>query len=102
MFIGWNLCAVFEGVEMQEFLSLISLINQMMPLILEAVETVEKMFPQGGQGTLKLELVKGYIQEAANATNAAIAQLPAFVNVLTPVISGIVALANSTGLFKKG
>jgi hypothetical protein len=87
---------------MQEFFSVISLINQMMPLILEAVKTVEAMFPQAGQGAIKLELVKRFIQETAHATDAAVAQLPAFVSALTPVISGIVALANSTGLFKKG
>jgi hypothetical protein len=86
---------------MQEFLALVSLVNQLLPIVFETVKTVEGMFPQGGQGATKLQMVANIVQEAAKATNAAVAQLPSFVSVLTPVVSGMVTMANATGLFKK-
>lgn len=86
---------------MTNFLALLSLINQLLPLIHQAVTTVEALFPQGGQGAQKLKMVDDVVQAAARATGVAESQLPALSTVLGPVVAGVVSLANASGIFKK-
>lgn len=74
------------------FSTLLSVIN-FLPVLMQLVVAVESMFPAGGQGAVKLELVKNML--VAAHTDAAVL-LP----VLEPVVSGLVGAMNKTGLLK--
>lgn len=85
---------------MQNFLALLSLINQMLPAIHTMVVTAESLFPNGGSGAEKLAAVDGWVQAAARVAGMAEGQVSGISSVLGPIVSGIVSLANVTGLFK--
>lgn len=46
------------------FFVTVKTIVSLLPTIIEAVTTVEKLFPEGGKGAAKLEMVKGMLQAA--------------------------------------
>lgn len=84
---------------MGTFLSILSLINTLLPLIHETVIAVEKMFPEGGQGAVKLQMVDDLVQGAAKASGLATEHLGTLSAILGPIVSGIVGISNTTGRF---
>lgn len=72
------------------FIETVKTIVALMPSIIEAVTTVEKMFPEGGKGAAKLAMVKG-ILAAANDHAGKIADFEAFWPVISKTIAGVVA-----------
>lgn len=85
---------------MQAFLSLLSVINVLLPIIREAVLTVETLFPDGGQGSTKLKMVADIVETAAKVTGVASDKIPHLTAVLGPIIGGMVSLFNNSGVFK--
>lgn len=45
------------------FIEVAKAIFQLMPVVIEAVKQVEAMFPEGGKGQLKLEMVRSTLEE---------------------------------------
>lgn len=65
----------------------VKLVFQLLPLIHDAVNQIELLFPQGGMGQQKLEMVKGVIEKAMSAFGVG---EQVFSNVW-PMISGLIA-----------
>lgn len=72
------------------FFETVKTIVALLPTIIEAVNTVEKLFPEGGKGAAKLEMVKGMLV-AANEHAGKIDDFEAFWPVIKKTIDGIVA-----------
>lgn len=86
---------------MQQLIAIITLINQLFPLILQTVKAVETAFPAGGQGAAKLAIVQGVIQHALEVSNDLQVTAAQIVPVLTPIVNGVVGMLNATGVFNK-
>jgi len=84
---------------MTQLIAIITLINQLFPLILQTIKTVEAAFPQTGQGAAKMAIVQGVIQNAMNASNELQVTVTQIAPVVTPIVNGVVAMLNSTGQF---
>lgn len=67
----------------------------LIPQIIEAVKTVEKLLPEGGRGKEKLAAVRAIVEGAYGDIAAAWPNIEV-------VIGLFVKFANASGLFKKG
>lgn len=71
------------------------LIVQLIPALISLVKEIEAVIPQGGQGQAKLAAVRGIME----ATYDGVTEIwPA----VEKVVSTLINLFNTTGLFKKG
>ena len=77
------------------------LMLQLLPLILDAVQAVEKAIPISGQGQRKLELVINVLRAGVEASSGLAygVSWDKLVQLIVPMITEIVALKNSLGLF---
>jgi hypothetical protein len=76
------------------FLAILKLIVQMLPIIHAAVDQIDDVFPASGQGTDKLALLKTMIEKsiAISDVGSAFAANPAWsFEMIWPLISGTVA-----------
>lgn len=86
-----------------QFLTVIKTILSILPLIVQAITTIEQAFPQSGQGSNKLELIKQTLLGASEVSeDVGIRQFETMWPALQKTISAVVSLANASGLFKKG
>lgn len=69
------------------FLSILKLALSLLPIIHDAVDQIEKLFPQGGNGARKLELVKAIIEQVLSVTDTTGATM----SLVWPIVSGIVS-----------
>jgi hypothetical protein len=72
------------------FFETVKTIVAMLPMVIEAVNTVEKLFPEGGKGAAKLEMVKSMLV-AANDHAKKVDDFEAFWPVISKTIAGVVA-----------
>lgn len=79
---------------MAQFLAILSLINQLFPLVIQTVRTVEAAFPQSGIGATKLEMVRGMLEHAYSQTQTAETTFDKLWPMLSVMIGGIVKTAN--------
>lgn len=84
-----------------QYIQIIKIIIQLLPLILEAIKALESMLPEGGLGKLKLEIIKSAVEAAYNVSNEYSVKFDALWPALEKVIGSIVATMNATGVFKK-
>lgn len=77
------------------------LVLGLLPTILEAVKAVEAALPISGKGKEKLELVKTSVQAVFDASNQTVTTFQETWPQLEKVVSAVVTLFNSVGLFKK-
>lgn len=86
---------------MAAFLTVIKLLLSIAPDIIALLKKLEELWPSAGYGKDKLAIVKEYIQKAWDLGEGV---LPDFEKVwpkVEAIISGIVAILNSAGLFAK-
>lgn len=83
------------------YLTAIKLVLTPLPYLIDAVKTVEKAFPESGNGSVKLGLVRAAIETAYNAGTDALATFDQIWPILQSLIGSIVGLFNSTGVFRK-
>lgn len=83
------------------FLTIIKTLFQLLPLVIEAVKTIEAAFPAQGAGAAKLAIVKSTLESAYTTATDVQGSFETLWTPLQSMISGIVSIANSTGLFKK-
>lgn len=82
------------------FLAILKLIVQLLPIIIEAVKAIEAAVPAAGQGSVKLEAVKGLVTSVADI--AGDVDSKNLSSALDKAISLVVTLLNKTGVFSKG
>ena len=81
------------------FLTILKLVVQLLPLVLEAVKAAEAAIPQSGQGAAKLQFVKDLLTNTTDIGTEVVEK--DYVNALEKTITLAVKLFNSTGVFKK-
>lgn len=69
------------------FLQILKIALGLLPIIHDTVDAVEKLFPQGGNGAKKLEMVKSIIENTLAVSDSAGATM----QVVWPVVSGMIA-----------
>lgn len=83
-----------------QFVAIIKIVLQLLPLIIEAVKAIEAAFPQGGNGAVKLDALRSMIEAGYKAGSDVVVSFDSLWPVLQSTISSVVSIANSTGLFK--
>jgi len=87
---------------MQSIIAVVTTVAQLLPALIQFVTSLEAAIPQGGQGAVKLEILKSLLVNAYAVEK----NLAASFEQIWPVVSGIVAKLvstyNSLGIFKKG
>jgi hypothetical protein len=84
---------------MAQIFALIKLLIAIGPGIIAMIVELEKLFPESGQGSVKLALIKAYVQKAFDFAGTA---LPSFEGIwpkIAEIISVAVSIFNSSGLF---
>lgn len=81
------------------FLTILKLIVQLLPLVLEAVKAAEQAIPVSGQGASKLQFVKDLLTTTVDlGTDVSEKD---YSSAIEKTIALVVKLFNSTGVFKK-
>lgn len=83
------------------FLEIIKLVLSLFPLIIQVVQAIENAIPAGGNGAVKLDLIKTTLQSAYDASNKSYGQFESIWPVLQGMVNGVVTAFNATGIFKK-
>lgn len=81
------------------YLQILKLIVQILPLVIDTVKAVEAAIPQAGMGSAKLEAAKGIIMSVESI--AVDVDSKNFESALDRAIAMVVALLNRTGVFQK-
>ena len=81
------------------YLQILKLIVQILPLVIDTVKAVEAAIPQAGMGSAKLEAAKGIIMSVEAIADDVDSKN--FESALDRAIAMVVALLNRTGVFKK-
>lgn len=74
------------------YLDLMKKVLQLMPVITQMVDAIEQLFPAGGNGALKLEMVKGLLTSGTNKGDMAVEAIESIWPMLSVLISFIVKL----------
>lgn len=86
---------------MQKLVMILTLVNQLFPLLIQTVKMVEQAFPQGGQGAAKLEMVRKALEDAFQT----VTDVQVSFDQMWPTLKGMIDMAvkiyNLTGEFKK-
>lgn len=72
----------------------IKIILNLLPLVIQIVQQLESLFPENGQGRLKLELIVKTIQNTYDVSDKTLPIIEKMVNVVVDVF-------NQFGVFKK-
>lgn len=84
-----------------QFLTIIKTILSLLPLIVEAIKTIESLVPTNSSGAIKLEAVKGIVQSSYNTATDMTAKFEEFWPAISGTVSSLVTLFNATGIFRK-
>lgn len=83
------------------FLEVIKLVLSVLPLLIDAIKTVESVFPESGKGREKLEMIRGIVQASYETSSKLAVSFDEIWQPIQKVISVIVGVFNTTGTFKK-
>jgi hypothetical protein len=78
-----------------QFLQTVRLILSLLPLIIEAVRSIEAAFPQSGQGANKLAAVRQTIEAAYAVANDAAVAFASLWPAIEQVVGAVVVLQNA-------
>lgn len=81
------------------WLSILKLLLQIFPLIIQAVQAVEEASGKSGNGSSKLELVKGLLTETVDVGEAV--DQKQYASAIEKTINLVVKFFNNTGVFSK-
>lgn len=84
-----------------QFMSIVKTILSLLPAIIQAVQAIEQALPAGGNGAAKLDLIKNALQSAYSVSNDVVGSFEQIWPAISGTVAAVVALFNSTGLFKK-
>lgn len=74
------------------FIEILKLVFSLLPILHDAVAAVEALFPQGGNGQKKLDMVRAILEQAMSASGAASSTFSIVWPVLSTTIGSIVAI----------
>ena len=81
------------------FLSILKLVVQLLPMLIDAVKAIEAAVPAAGQGSVKLEAVKNLVMSVADITQDVDSKNLG--SAIEKATSLVVTLLNKTGVFSK-
>lgn len=84
-----------------QYILIIKAVLALLPVVIDAIKAIEAAFPAAGQGKAKLEAVRTTVEAAYNVSTDKVASFETLWGPLQTMINAFVALANSSGLFKK-
>lgn len=84
-----------------QFIEILKLIISILPLLIEAITTVENAIPGKSNGEAKLAVIKSVIETVYQSSNDISVKIDKLWPAVQSVISGLISAFNSTGLFKK-
>lgn len=84
-----------------QFLTTVKTILALLPLLIQAIQTIESLVPSSSTGAVKLEAVKGIVQSSYNAATDVTSKFEEIWPAISGTVSSLVALFNATGIFKK-
>jgi hypothetical protein len=84
-----------------QFLTILKIFLSLIPLISEAVKTVEAALPFNGVGQQKLEMVRQTLDASYKAASDMTVPFEALWNLAQPLITSMVAVYNATGAFPR-
>lgn len=73
----------------------------LLPALIAVIKALEEAFPAGGQGQLKLDMLRASLQGAYSTANNATLAFETLWPALQSTANNIVATFNATGVFKK-
>jgi hypothetical protein len=82
---------------MAKFIMLLTLINQLFPLVIGLIRGAEEAIPGQGAGEQKLAMVRGMLESAFAVTGKAEASFTEIWPVVQSMVTGAVAALNATG-----
>lgn len=83
------------------YITIIKTLLVLLPSIIDAVKAVEAAFPGSGYGMAKLSVVRSAIESAYDVISDSTVSFDQLWPAVSGIIGKFVAVANSTGLFKK-
>jgi hypothetical protein len=83
------------------FFTILKIVLSLLPSIIQVMKELEGLFPETGQGKVKLGLIKTTLETVYTNSVGAVGSFEQVWPVLETLITKFVALFNSTGLFKK-
>ena len=86
---------------MQRFIMIMSIVAQMFGIIATTIKAVEAALPEPGQGGKKLEIVRAALESAFDKVENAGVTFNDVWPTINTVITMLVGVYNSIGLFKK-
>lgn len=84
-----------------QYIALIKTIISLLPLVIQAVQTIESALPEGGNGAAKLALLKGIIESAYKHATDVSLDFDAIWPAISSVVGKVVDLFNTAGVFRK-
>lgn len=82
---------------MAKLFAILTLINQIFPLLIGMIRQAEEAIPGSGAGEQKLAMVRGVLETAWGVTGQAEVSIKEVWPVIQSLVSGIVAALNVTG-----
>lgn len=76
------------------FIAMFRLVISLLPILHQAIDTIETMFPQGGNGAAKLAMVQGIVEKAMSVTDTGGAVFASVWPMLAGMVNDIVAIKN--------
>jgi hypothetical protein len=86
---------------MQTIIAIWAVVTQLIPQVLQMIQTIESHFPQGGQGQQKLAMVRSALEAVFHTLDQTTVTFEQVWPALQPIIAGAVTIYNQTGVFHK-
>lgn len=84
-----------------KFLEIVKLIISMLPILIEAIKTVEAAIPGSSNGEAKLQTVRTVLESSYNVSNDMSDKFESAWPTFKSVIDSLVSTFNKVGVFKK-
>jgi hypothetical protein len=86
---------------MSNFITILQLIAQIYPVIVQTIKAIEESIPVSGMGSAKLQLVKSTLESAYKSMEGAQVTFEQLWPTVQVIVSSVVAMYNAAGVFKK-
>lgn len=84
-----------------QFIEILKLVVSLLPILIDAINTIEQAIPGKGNGQIKLDAIKNIIENTYSASNDISIKLEKLWPTIQNIISGIVTAFNTSSVFKK-
>jgi hypothetical protein len=86
---------------MANIITIIKLLLALGPAIIEFMISLEKLFPENGQGQQKLAMLKGYVEGIWNTLGTAVPKFEEMWPKIEAIVTAVKAIGKGT-IFRKG